>query len=73
MRCLTLTLLLLLLTACAPNDTTRLALANPASLNCTQRGGKLLIRESNAASKGYCMLADGRSLDVWEYYRQTHP
>ncbi len=48
-------------------------IANPASVNCTQTGGQLVIRQSAAGSKGYCILPDGRSLDEWEYYHQTHP
>ena len=64
----------LLLAACAqPNATTRLAMANPASVNCTQHGGQLVLRQTSAGAKGYCMLQDGRSVDVWEYFRQTNP
>lgn len=67
-------LLLLLLAACAfPDATARLALANPASVNCTTHGGRLVIRQTGAGAKGYCMLTDGRSLDEWEYFRQTNP
>jgi len=48
-------------------------MANPASVNCIDHGGKLVIRQSRAGEKGYCILPDGRSLDEWEFFRQTHP
>ena len=46
---------------------------NPAGQTCTQNGGKLVVRLSSAGEKGYCMLPDGRTLDIWEYYRQKNP
>lgn len=67
-------ILLLPLMACAaPDQTTRRTMASPASIHCTQTGGHLVIRQTSAGAKGYCMLTDGRTLDVWEYFRQTHP
>jgi putative hemolysin len=67
-------ILLLPLAACAaPSPTTQLALANPASVFCTQSGGQLVMRQTSAGTKGYCLLKDGRSLDEWEYFRQMHP
>jgi len=65
-------MLLLPLAACQPNAEARATMTNPASVNCTDHGGKLVLRQSSAGTKGYCMLQDGRSLDIWEYFRQTH-
>lgn len=61
--------------ACGPTreDRAQSVINNPAGQNCIQRGGKLVIRQSSQGQKGYCMLTDGRSLDIWEYFRQTHP
>jgi uncharacterized protein len=65
---------LVVLGACGPSrvEKAQPMMENPAGKNCTTRGGKLVIRQTNAGQKGYCMLPDGRSLDVWEYYRQTN-
>jgi uncharacterized protein len=64
----------LLVAACGPSrvDRAQAAIANPASVNCTQRGGQLVIRLTSAGQKGYCVLPDGRTLDTWEYFRQTN-
>ena len=67
-------ILLPLTAACnAPGQTTRLTMANQASVYCRESGGELVIRQTAAGAKGYCRLRDGRTLDEWEYYRQTHP
>ena len=64
----------LLLVSCGPSRVERAQpmIDNPAGVNCTQRGGQLVIRQSSGGQKGYCLLPDGRSLDIWEYYRQTN-
>jgi putative hemolysin len=63
-----------LLTACGPTRIERAQpmIENAAGVNCTERGGQLVIRQTTAGQKGYCLLSDGRSLDIWEYYRQTN-
>ena len=48
-------------------------LANPASVNCTDYHGQLVIRVTSAGEKGFCILPDGRALEEWEFYHQTHP
>lgn len=65
----------LLVSACGPSRIERAQpmVENPASVNCIQRGGRLVIRQAGGGQKGYCMLPDGRSLDIWEYFRQTNP
>ena len=64
-----------LVAACGPTRTERAQpmVDGPAGLNCTTRGGRLVIRQTAAGQKGYCMLTDGRTLDIWEFYRQTNP
>ncbi len=65
---------LALLAACGPSRVERAQdfMSNPASVNCTTRGGQLVVRQTASGQKGYCLLPDGRSLGVWEYYRQTN-
>jgi putative hemolysin len=77
LRSLTAALALTALTACAPaseNPTPqRIGLANPASVYCTQQGGKLEIRNEAAGQVGYCHLPDGRIVEEWALYRAAHP
>lgn len=75
LRPLLLSSICLLTLACGPSREIRAATVanNPAGQNCIQNGGKLVVRLSSAGEKGYCMLPDGRSLDIWEYFRQTNP
>ena len=63
-----------LLAGCGPTprQEAQPMMQNPAGVNCTSRGGRLVIRQTSAGQKGYCQLTDGRSLDIWEYYRQTN-
>jgi hypothetical protein len=48
-------------------------IANPASVYCTEQGGKLEMREGTGGTAGYCHLPDGRVVEEWELYRTTHP
>ena len=61
--------------SCGPSmvDRAQTVINNPAGQNCTDRGGRLVIRQSNAGQKGFCQLGDGRTVDIWEYLRQTNP
>ena len=66
---------LALLAACGPSrvEQAQPMMQNPAGVNCSEHGGVLVIRQTKAGQKGYCQLTDGRSLDIWEFYHQTHP
>ncbi|RIA00103.1 DUF333 domain-containing protein [Cereibacter sphaeroides] len=57
----------------APGDLHRSGMANPASVYCGQRGGRLEIRSEGAGQTGYCHLPDGRILEEWELYRDAEP
>lgn len=48
-------------------------IANPASVYCTDQGGKLEMREGPGGTSGYCHLPDGRVVEEWELYRAAHP
>ena len=48
-------------------------LANPASLYCEQRGGRVeIVAASNGAEHGICVLQDGTRIDEWAYFRNGH-
>lgn len=48
------------------------ALANPASVNCTQQGGTLEIRtDANGGQFGMCLFADGSECEEWALLRGT--
>ncbi len=48
-----------------------IGMANPASVYCTQQGGKLEIRKDDAGDTGYCQLPDGRVVEEWEFFRAS--
>ena len=50
-----------------------LALSNPASVYCEQRGGRIEIeRTTNGAERGICLLQNGTRIDEWAYFRNAH-
>jgi hypothetical protein len=51
-------------------STDNVGLANPASVNCTQNGGTLEIRETADGQIGYCKFADGSECEEWAYFRK---
>lgn len=66
----------LLLAACgveATNPLGQVGLANPASVYCAQRGGRVVIRETEGGQVGDCHLPDGPIVDEWDLYRSAHP
>jgi hypothetical protein len=44
-------------------------IANPASVNCVQKGGKLDIRESDKGQYGVCVFTDGSECEEWAFMR----
>lgn len=47
-------------------------MANPASVYCTEQGGRLEIRDGADGQAGYCHLPDGQVIEEWEYFRANH-
>ncbi|MEY3019506.1 MAG: hypothetical protein RLZZ272_490 [Actinomycetota bacterium] len=47
-------------------------IANPASVNCIELGGTLEIVDGPTGQTGWCTLLDGRRVEEWELYRETH-
>jgi uncharacterized protein len=48
-------------------------LANPASVNCEEKGGKLEIVDTPEGQQGICVLADGTRCDEWAFLRGDCP
>lgn len=46
-------------------------MANPASVYCTQQGGRLEIRKGDGGDAGFCHLPDGRVVEEWEFFRAS--
>lgn len=59
----------LFLTACAQQS---VGLANPASVYCKEKGGTLVIKNSEKGQIGICHLPDGSEIEEWELYRRDH-
>lgn len=55
------------------NDKTPvIGMANPASVYCTQNGGKSIIVKGKNGEYGVCQLKDGTAVEEWEYYRENN-
>ena len=57
---------------CTPSDMTtaeRVALANPASVNCIKVGGKLTIKRTAQGEVGMCQLPSGKVCEEWALFR----
>ncbi|WP_432259574.1 putative hemolysin [Cupriavidus sp. TMH.W2] len=46
-----------------------IGMANPASVNCTQRGGKLQIVSTPAGQTGICTFPSGKQCEEWALMR----
>jgi len=69
-------LLIVLLSACSKKEekpAAGVSIANPASVNCVNNGGKLKILENDKGQYGICTLPDGTECDEWAYYREECP
>lgn len=51
------------------NQNTNTGIANPASVNCEQKGGQLQIVTTNTGQLGICQFADGSKCEEWAYFR----
>lgn len=50
------------------------ALANPASTNCIQKGGKLVIeKRGDGGEYGICLFEDNRQCEEWALFRGECP
>jgi len=50
-------------------DTGNVGIANPASVNCVNKGGTLDIRESTAGQYGVCVFDDKSECEEWALFR----
>ena len=48
-------------------------IANPASVNCTEKGGKLEIRKNKKGEYGVCLFEDNRQCEEWAFLRGQCP
>ena len=47
------------------NENTNTGIANPASTNCVEKGGTLVLEDST----GYCVFDDGSKCEEWAFFR----
>lgn len=69
-------LLIILLNGCNKKEEKQsqgVNIANPASVNCVNNGGKLKILENDKGQYGVCVLPDGAECEEWAYYRKECP
>lgn len=48
-------------------------MANPASVNCQQKGGQLEMREGPLGQYGVCLFEDNRQCEEWALFRGSCP
>ena len=48
-------------------------IANPASVNCIEKGGTLKIMDGEGGQYGICTLPDGTECEEWAYFRGECP
>ena len=66
--------LFLVVTACSVDPAPRPHLANPASQNCVDKGGKLVIeRQPDGGQYGVCVFEDNRQCEEWALMRGQCP
>ena len=66
----------ILVSACTTNpqatsETPTIGLANPASENCVNNGGRLELRNESNGQVGYCHLPDGQVIEEWKFFRES--
>lgn len=55
-----------------PGNGIKVALANPASVSCAEKGGTSEIVSGKNGQTGYCRLPDGRVCEEWTLFRENH-
>jgi putative hemolysin len=56
------------------DNTGNVGIANPASVNCIDNGGKLEIAtDANGGQYGLCKLPDGTICEEWDYFKGDCP
>lgn len=51
----------------------KVGMANPASVYCVEKGGKLVAQKSAQGESNLCQLPGGESMDEWALWRRDHP
>ncbi len=58
----------------SPSQSATAGLANPASVNCGEKGGTLVIKElENGAQYGLCEFEDDQACEEWALFRGDCP
>lgn len=50
-----------------------IGMANPASQNCVDKGGRIEMRENNKGQYGVCLFEDNRQCEEWALFRNECP
>jgi len=83
MKATVIALLVMLLSACSTQQTTApeaasakpadhgsIGMPNPASVNCSNQGGRIDLRKDAAGNVGgICVFPDGRACEEWALFR----
>jgi len=59
--------------SCAPQPPPPTQLANPASANCVQQGGRHVVEPGPGGELGVCLFEDNRQCEEWALLRGACP
>lgn len=45
---------------------------NPADVYCSQKGGKVQLKQNAKGNYSVCTFPDGLQIDTWDLYRENH-
>ena len=51
------------------DNTQNTGIANPASSNCIDKGGELVMEDGEDGQIGYCIFDDGSKCEEWAFFR----
>ena len=72
MKKLTVLAATIILAGCSTTENKLVGMANPASVYCSEIGGKLEIVNTDKGQVGYCTLPSGERIEEWTLYRRDH-
>lgn len=57
-------------TTVKPENKVRVGMANPASVKCVQKGGKLnIVKDKSGGEMGMCVFPSGKQCEEWALFR----
>jgi putative hemolysin len=66
--------LLFIMTGCIANKKKLIGLANPSSVNCVNKGGRIQMEKTESGGTyGVCVFKDNKQCEEWALFREECP